>query len=171
MHPPCRSTGMCPAGLLVAALIVAVAPALAAQDARGTIIGRVTDGRSGGPLAQVAVEVEGTRLGATTGSDGQYRIAGVSAGAHTVAARRIGYAVLRKPVTVSAGGTATVDFTLQPAAVSLDQVVVTGTAGGELRRSLGNAVATVDASDELSKSGATNLSSLLQRRRERAGRP
>ena len=164
MHPPCRSTGTWSAGMLVAALIVVVAPALAAQDARGTIVGRVTDARSGGPLAQVSVEVEGTRLGGTTGSDGQYRISGVNAGARIVVARRIGYAVLRKPVTVTAAGAATVDFALEPAAVSLDQVVVTGTAGGEQRRSLGNAVATIDAGDELAKSGATNLSSLLNAR-------
>src|SRR5512142_612702 len=164
MHPPCRSSGLWFAGTVLVALIVAVVPAAAAQDARGTIVGRVTDARSGGPLAQVSVTVEGARLGTTTGSDGQYRISGVSAGNHTVAARRIGYAVVRKPVTVVSGGAATVEFSLEQAAVSLDQIVVTGTAGGQLRRTLGNAVATVDAGDQLAKSAATNLSSLLNAR-------
>jgi TonB-linked SusC/RagA family outer membrane protein len=164
MHPPCRNTGPWSAGRILVALILAAAPALGAQEASGTIVGHVTDARSGGPLAQVSVTVEGARLGATTGSDGQYRISGVSTGNHTVAARRIGYAVVRKPVTVVSGGPATVDFALEQAAVSLDQIVVTGTAGGQLRRTLGNAVATVDAADQLAKSGATNLASLLNAR-------
>jgi len=149
---------------LFVALFFAVAPTLTAQEGRGTIVGRVTDTRGGAALAQVSVTVEGARLGATTGSDGQYRISGVSEGNHTVAARRIGYGVSRKAVTVTAGGAATVDFSLEPAAVSLDQIVVTGTAGGQLRRSIGNAVATVDASDQLAKSAATNLASLLNAR-------
>ena len=49
-------------------------------------------------------------------------------------------------------------------ATMLDEVVVTGTAGGELRRSIGNAVATIDAADMLAKSAATNLTSLLNAR-------
>lgn len=164
MHPPCRSTAARSVSALFIALLFAVAPTLTAQDSRGTIAGHVTDLRSGAPLAQVTIEIEGTRLGGTTGSEGQYRISGVNPGSYTLVARRIGYALSRKPVTLAAGGAATADFALEPAAVSLDQVVVTGTAGGEQRRSLGNAVATVDASDELAKSAATNLSSLLNAR-------
>ena len=41
-------------------------------------------------------------------------------------------------------GDASLNFELEPAALSLDEVVVTGTAGGEMRRSIGNAVATID---------------------------
>ena len=48
---------------------------------------------------------------------------------------------------VAGGQRSTVDFALQVAAVALDQVVVTGTAGGEQRRSIGNAVSTIDAID------------------------
>jgi TonB-linked SusC/RagA family outer membrane protein len=145
---------------LATALLLAAGTA----QAQGTITGRVTDARSTLPLSGVALEVEGTRLGAMTDSTGQYRINGVSSEAHTLIARRIGYASLRRTTSVTSGQPVTVDFALVVSATMLDQVVVTGTAGGELRRSIGNAVATVDASDMLAKSAATNLSSLLNAR-------
>jgi TonB-linked SusC/RagA family outer membrane protein len=148
-------------GFVLGAALVVFAGALQAQS---TVTGRVTDARSAQPLPGVAVEVEGTRFGALTDSAGQYRIASVPAGAQTLIARRIGYASLRHTTTVSAGQPATADFALVVSATMLDQVVVTGTAGGELRRSIGNTVATIDASDMLAKSAATNITSLLNAR-------
>jgi TonB-linked SusC/RagA family outer membrane protein len=130
----------------------------------GTITGRVTDARSSAPVADAAVQVDGTRLGATTNTDGRYRLTAVPAGAHVVIVRRLGYAAARQNVTVTDDQQATADFVMQTAAVALDQVVVTGTAGGETRRSIGNAVSTINASEELSKSAAPNLSSLLSAR-------
>jgi len=144
--------------LLATALLFAAGTA----QAQSTISGRVTDARSTLPLSGVSVEVEGTRFGATTDSAGQYRINGAPAGAQTLIARRIGYASLRRPVAESRP--ATVDFALLVSATMLDEVVVTGTAGGELRRSIGNAVSTIDAADMLAKSAATNITSLLNAR-------
>src|SRR5690349_10250485 len=149
-------------GLILGVMLVVAAPTLRAQT--GTIVGRVIDARSTQPLGLTTIEVEGTRLGTTVTADGRYRIAGVSAGRHSIVARRIGYTVARQPVTVPAGGEATADFTLEAAAVSLDQVVVTGTAGGEARRSISNAVSTIDANAELAKAAATNITSLLNAR-------
>src|SRR5688572_22758226 len=121
-------------GLLAAVLW---APAAAAQT--GTIAGRVTDSRSGQAIVGATIEVGGTRLATTTGDDGAYRIANVPAGRHTLTARRIGYSLARQTVATADGGQASADFGLQPAALSLDAVVVTGTAGGEQLRSIGNA--------------------------------
>jgi TonB-linked SusC/RagA family outer membrane protein len=148
--------------MLAGAWLAFGAPVLLAQG--GTIVGRVIDSRMNLPVAQAAVEVDGTRLGTTTGADGRFRVANIPAGAHALIARRIGYGSARKPVTIVAGSELTVDFALEPAAVSLDEVVVTGTAGGEQRRSVGNAVSTIDAADVLAKSGAPTLTSLLSAR-------
>jgi len=130
----------------------------------GTVVGRVTDARTSLGVPGATIEVEGSRQATTTGDDGRYRMVGVSAGAHVLIVRRLGYASARRTVTVSDDQQATADFALQAAAVALDQVVVTGTAGGEQRRSIGNAVSTIDAAEELSKSAAPNLSSLLTSR-------
>lgn len=157
---PARST-LIAALLTLGATLLVGAPTLGAQT--GTIVGRVTDSRSM-PLALTALEVEGTRFGATVGADGRYRITNVPTGVHSVVARRIGYVVVRQPVTVTANGEVTADFALEVAAVALDQVVVTGTAGGEQRRSISNAVSTIDANTELAKSAASSLTTLLNGR-------
>src|SRR5215475_15437425 len=127
------------------------APSIAAGQAAQTasITGRVTDARSNDPVPNATIQVEGTRLAGLAGPDGRYRIANVRAGTHSVVVLRLGYASLRRSVTVVAGQDQTVDFGLQASAVSLDQVVVTGTAGETEKRSIGNAVATIDASTEL----------------------
>lgn len=128
------------------------------------IVGRVTDRRTGEGIAGVFVALEGTGLGALSIDSGAYRIAGAPAGAHTVFARRIGYASLRHDVNVPADGEVTLDFALEAAAASLDQVVVTGTPGGEEKRALGNSVATLDVTRAQQVSGAADVSSVLNGR-------
>ncbi len=155
---------------LVAVALVAVAiSALTARPAhalrtvqQGTavITGVVMDVRSRQPVQGASVTIVGTTFGAQTGVDGRYRIGGVVNRSPVVSARRIGYATQRRAVTIS-GDQASVNFDLEPAAAALDEVVVTGTAGGELRRSIGNAVATINADEAISKSGAQSVSSLI----------
>jgi TonB-linked SusC/RagA family outer membrane protein len=135
-----------------------------ANTATGVIAGRVTDASVDAPLPGVSLQVEGTRLGAGTGNDGRYRISGLQPGTYTVVARRIGYNPQRQSVTVGGSGEATANFRLQASPIALDQVVVTGTAGAQEKRAIGNAVSTISAVEELSKSAAPNLSSLLNAR-------
>ena len=130
----------------------------------GTVAGLVTDSRTRLVIAGAQIEVLGTRLGGTSGADGRYRIAGVPAGSQVIVARRIGYTSERQTVTVADNQQATADFRLEAAAYSLEQVVVTGTAGGEQRRSLGNSVAVIDASDALAQSAAPDLTALISSR-------
>ena len=137
----------------------AASAATARQQASSTIAGIVIDARSKQPVPGASVLVVGTRLGGQTGADGRYRIGGVPTGSQSVSARRLGYASQRR--TVNAGSDQVVNFELEPAASSLDEIVVTGTAGGELRRSVGNSVATINADDAMSKSGAQSVSTLI----------
>ncbi|HEU5219078.1 MAG TPA: SusC/RagA family TonB-linked outer membrane protein [Gemmatimonadales bacterium] len=161
--------GRIAAGLVAGAQLWLAVPGAAAAPApvrffAGSVAGRVTDVRSGLGLAGTTVEVQGTRLAATSGDDGRYRIANVPAGSHVIAVRRIGYSGTRSTVTVADNQEATADFALAASAYSLEEVVVTGTAGGEQRRTLGNAVATIDASTAMARSAAPNLTSLLSSR-------
>jgi TonB-dependent SusC/RagA subfamily outer membrane receptor len=130
----------------------------------GTVTGRVTDARTNAPVAGAAVEVEGQRIASSTGDDGRYRLTGVPAGPRVIIVRRLGYAAARQTVTVADDQQATADFSMAAAAIALDQIVVTGTAGGETRRSIGNAVSTINASETLEKTAAPNLSGLLTAR-------
>jgi TonB-linked SusC/RagA family outer membrane protein len=151
--------------LITGALCQLGAPVARAQTgSTGAVVGRVTDAATRQGVPNVIMTIDGTRLGANTDQDGRYRIVNVPAGPHTLSVRRIGYAPLARAITVDGGQSATADFTLETAATSLDQVVVTGTAGAQERREIGNAVSTIAAADELSKSQAPNLSGLLNAR-------
>jgi TonB-linked SusC/RagA family outer membrane protein len=153
--------GWCAAALLAVVLLGLGAPAARAQT--GAISGQVTDGRSAVGVAGVTIEVQGTRLAAITRADGRYRLGVVPPGSYTLIARRIGYASARQPAVV-AGSEMTVNFAIQPAAVSLDEVVVTGTAGAQERRTISNAVSSIDAPTVLEESAAPTITSLLNGR-------
>jgi TonB-dependent SusC/RagA subfamily outer membrane receptor len=126
----------------------------------GTVVGRVTDARSGAGLAAVSVQVEGTRLGTLTNDEGRYRLASVPSGAHVLVARRIGYAPNRQTTTVVTDQVDTLDFALHADALRMSEVVVTGTSVETTRRELGNSIGTVDAHD-LQQSGSVAIDRAL----------
>jgi TonB-linked SusC/RagA family outer membrane protein len=134
------------------------------RAAAGTIAGRVTDASQGVALAGVAIVIEGSVLRAISDGEGRYVIPGVPAGTHMVVARRIGYASERRSVTVADDQRVTADFTLTASNVVLDEVIVTGTVGGETRRSIGNSVATIDAEEAMELSGTSDVGSLINAR-------
>jgi len=72
----------------------------AASQAPMTLAGAVVDGRTGAPLEKVLVVIEDTGQSAQTGSDGRFAIPGVAAGRHRVYVSVVGYALLRREVTV-----------------------------------------------------------------------
>ena len=148
---------------LVVFALTGPAPAAVAQEGSGVVAGKVTDARAN-PIANVTVRVDGTRLAGSTGADGMYRIANVPAGSRTIVFTRLGYSSQRSTATVSAGGEATVNVTLTPGVVALEEVIVTGTAGVQERRSIGNAVSSISAVDELAKSAAPDMTNLLRSR-------
>jgi TonB-dependent SusC/RagA subfamily outer membrane receptor len=128
---------------------------------QGVVTGRVVDDRFSQPINGAHVEIEGTRLTAVADAEGRYRIEGVPAGARVLLVRHIGYAQERRTVTVASGQTVTVEISLAPSAIQLDQVVVTGEPGGARVRTIGHSVATIDAVDALAKSQAPTFTNLL----------
>ncbi|HEX3865543.1 MAG TPA: TonB-dependent receptor plug domain-containing protein, partial [Gemmatimonadaceae bacterium] len=154
------------AWIMLGTMQVILSPSSAMAQAAPTaaISGRVTDARSGDPIPNATIQIENSRLGAVSGTDGRYRIGGVPSGAHSLLALRLGFTSSRLPVTVSAGQDQTINFALQVSAVALDQIVVTGTAGATEKREIGNAVSTIDATTELEKSAAPDISNLLRSR-------
>jgi TonB-linked SusC/RagA family outer membrane protein len=111
------------AGLLGAA-------GLSAQNT-GTVTGRVVDGASQEPLSGVTVGVSSGAADvvarqAVTNAQGRFTITGVPAGAQTVRATRLGLGTVTRQVSVTAGQTTTVDFTLSAQTLLLEEVVAVG---------------------------------------------
>ena len=65
-----------------------------------TLAGAVVDGRTSAPLEKVLVVVEDTGQSAQTGADGRFAIPGVVAGPHHLYVSVVGYALLRREVTI-----------------------------------------------------------------------
>ncbi len=133
---------------------------LAAQT--GAISGRVADAVTMEAMAGASVLIGGTTRGTNTGPDGSFTLSGVPVGTHLLTARFIGYAPVTQEVTVSAGQTTTVEFSLQRQAVVLDEIVVTGY-GSQRRVEITGSVASVNA-DEANVGVITNANDLIQGR-------
>ncbi len=146
----------------VAALFLLLAPeGLAAQQ--GAVAGEVVDASSLNPLSGAQVVLRDTEHGVLTDRDGRFRITGVPAGNYELRVSMIGYRTGSLPVRIVAGETTRMDVELAVSAVSLEGLVVTAT-GQQRRREVGNAISTVDASQEVERSRVNTLTNLLQGR-------
>ncbi len=133
-------------------------------DAQGTVTGQVTTVSTGQPLNNVQVTLEGTNYGSLSNSAGRFVIVGVPAGSYTVQALHVGYRTETQDVTISSGSTGTVEFSMTVAAVNLDEIVVTGTAGAVERRKIGTAIATLDVASLAEAIPLESFSQILEGR-------
>ena len=131
--------------------------AVAQQEVAGIIV----DARSNRPIEGVSVAVEGTTTAARTDAQGRFRLANLSGAQVTLRVIRIGYRPLSELVQV---GDMALRLEIQEQAVNLGEIVVTGTAGGQERRSLGNSISTVRAADIQELAPAPDISSLINSR-------
>jgi TonB-linked SusC/RagA family outer membrane protein len=140
-----------------ATFVVPANPALAQQP--GAVRGRVMVEGVNRPLGAATVSVVGTQIGTQTNDNGEYRLNNVPPGPRQVRVQRIGFAAVTSPVTVVAGETATLDFTIREAPVSLEQVVVTAT-GDVRRKEVANSMATI-SSETIQNAPVTNAQQVL----------
>lgn len=147
--------------LTVLVAIALVSPPAVAQSSTA-ITGRVLEEGSGRPVQGALIYVTGTQRGTQTRADGSYRLA-VGAGRVELTARFLGYATSRATVTVATGRSATQDFTLVKAPLTLEAVAVTGTRR-VAERTVTEAPVPIDVvgSDEMKLTGRTEVTQILQ---------
>lgn len=133
--------------LAVAVLLAAVAPSPSSAQESGRITGVVRSADTQRPLAGAQVFIQGTRIGALTNAEGRYLMLNVPVGTHEVRVTIIGFAQGAVTVTVGAGQTGNADFSLGETAVSLEGIVVTGTAAEVRAREVGNALDAITSRD------------------------
>ena len=130
----------------------------------GTIVGRVTAIGGFVPIEAARVRLADGSLETVTNPSGQYVLANVPAGTHEVRVSMLGYRTATQQVTVRDGETTEANFELAEEALALDEIVVTGTAGGTRRRAIGNVVASLNADQTMAKSPVRNMDQLLAQR-------
>ena len=148
--------------MLVCMLAVGAAP-LAAQ-ATGSISGTVTNAVTDRSLAGVRILLVGTTLQGVTDNSGNYLIRQVPVGSHTLRVLSVGYNRVETTVSVTLGQNFTADFGMQPTAISLDEIVVTGTAGQQEKRTIGNSVEIVQVGSLVEDAPIHNVTELLTAR-------
>ena len=132
---------------LTLGLLLANAPPLWSQ-ATGTIEGTVTAEVTEQPVAFARIYlVANPRVEATTGQDGRYSLRGLPAGTQLIRVSMLGFSRVEASVAVAPGQTASLNVTLRRAVIALDEVVVTGTAGAQERRTIGNAVGAISVAE------------------------
>jgi TonB-linked SusC/RagA family outer membrane protein len=129
-----------------------------AQD--GRISGVVVAEGSERPVGDAQVHVVGTPKTAMTDGNGHFQITGLSSGEVMLRTVRVGFRPDSQTVLV---GT-TAHIQLVEVAVPLDQLVVTGTPGANAKRTLGNSIATIDASALVDTHPIDDVSDLLDAR-------
>jgi Ca-activated chloride channel homolog len=143
-----------PVRFLAVLAAVLLAPRSLAIVETGRISGHVFDAASGRPIANANVVVVGTPLGTTTNDSGYFVIRKVPVGTYQLTARFIGYAPFTiSGVRVTANAVVTRDFKLQPSALSLSEIIVTGAQGLVARRQFAPSVAYMDV-DGIQAGGA-----------------
>jgi TonB-linked SusC/RagA family outer membrane protein len=143
-------------------MLLLLAPSASAQT--GSVVGRVTDQQTGEPIAAAQVFVADLELGALTQQNGSYLLVNVPTGEHTVTVQLIGYSDASQVVTVTEGGTAVLDFRIAEEALQLQEVIVTGTAGGSARRALGNSIEVLSAADVTDQAPVSGIQGLMAAR-------
>lgn len=123
--------------------------------------GNVIDNASNNPIPGASVFIENTTYGGETNFDGDYEFrAALESGAYTLVIRYIGYSTKRMILTLGSETDIVTNISLAEDLLSLDEVVVTGTSVGVNKRTLGNAISTVSASD-IQNNGATAVDQAL----------
>jgi TonB-linked SusC/RagA family outer membrane protein len=143
----------------VGGMLVLVPTTARAQDG-GTITGRVIDATTSAPIPSAQVQIVGTTRGGTTADDGRFRIVNVRPGVYQVRVLRIGYQASTQTVTLGSTQAISLDYSLTPAAITLDQVVTLATGETTRKREQGNVVGTLTP-QPATLATAGNMSQLL----------
>jgi len=132
---------------LLAMLIGSVSTVGAQVGAQtGSIGGRIVD-EQGSPVVGAQLSIQRPSLGTSTRVNGEYVLDRVPAGTHTLQARMLGFRPEAASVTVTAGQTASRDFTLRRDPLQLQTMVVTGTQSPRTNLDASVAVTTLTATE------------------------
>ncbi len=145
-----------PSVLLFLALVLLLpAPGLAQEQ---SVAGRVVSTETREPLSDAQIQIVGTSRGTLSQTNGRFLLLNVPGDQVSLRVTRLGYRTLERTVRV---GDPDIVLALEPAALPLDELVVTGTPGAQRVRALGNSVGKVQAAELQEISAATDVRQII----------
>jgi outer membrane receptor protein involved in Fe transport len=140
-HPRRTASTLRPRLALTATLALLLAANLVAQAPTAELIGHVSDSLTGAGLPDAIILLPGTLLETRTDTHGDYTLAAIAPGVHSVRILLLGYEpVTRDSVWLRPGETHRLDVALKRAAIELAPVSVTAS---QVTRGTGESVASV----------------------------
>lgn len=127
----------------------------------GTIAGQMVDSASKHPVSGATVSIVSRNLTTVTGEDGRFSLTNVPVGSHEVSIKSFGYRAVSKTLTVSKGGTQTLNISLVALPTSLNEVVTTVT-GNKRRLELGTDIARIDPDVIRRRAPVANVTDMLE---------
>lgn len=125
---PASAPGSRLASVIAAVALLAAAAAAPAQEAdraTGRIQGQVVNSEDGSSVSSATVQLQSTRIGTLTDLNGRYQLSQVPAGTYDLVVSSLGFS--RKTVTgvtIEAGQATSLDVTLSPEAVEVNDLTV-----------------------------------------------
>lgn len=150
---------LCTALLALSALAMLCSGAVSAQQATGTLRGKVTLEGNDSPLHDVTVSISKLRLSVRTDENGVYEFTGVPAGTWSVLAHLDGFPDVVRSVSVSSGETATADISMKLGGIR-DQVTVSASGQEQSTFEAFQSVSSLD-NVQLTQKGASSLGDAL----------
>ncbi|WP_066628295.1 TonB-dependent receptor [Labilibacter marinus] len=110
---------------IISIIIACFTISLSAQESDANIFGDVQ--ADGEHLPFVSIYIKGTNKGTATDLSGHYMLTNLEPGKQIIVANSVGYKPVEKEITVIAGKSMEVNFSLQEEIMAIDDIVVTGT--------------------------------------------
>jgi len=131
---------------ILSTLLLALSALVAyAQSADTNLTGHVIDKETGEHMPFYIIRIPDLHMATTTDASGHYNLRDITPGEHAVEASFTGYGTVTKKVTLKPGTTTELNFEVEPDAMMLDQVVVTGSKSETKRRESPVLVGVIDS--------------------------
>jgi TonB-linked SusC/RagA family outer membrane protein len=144
------------------AVLALLASATLVQAQQSSLQVRVID-RNARPIQDAQVGIAGTLIGGITNAEGRVTLRNIPLGPQTVRVLRVGFAEVKQTIRVTGAELPPLDITMTPVAVDLSPVVITAT-GSQLRKEVGNTVATINVTKTVEVAPITTVADLLAAR-------
>jgi TonB-dependent receptor len=112
-------------------LLITICLMVSSAFAQGTLVGVVSDSLAQFDLPGANVIIEGTKFGASTDINGEFRIPGIPAGSYDVTVSYIGYQSKSLSLDIANGETKVLTINLYPVAIEGEVITVTAQARGQ----------------------------------------
>ncbi|MDP1745127.1 MAG: TonB-dependent siderophore receptor [Bacteroidota bacterium] len=132
-----------------------------AQTDKGNITGKIKD-KTGKSVELANILVENTAIATYTDESGKFTLKNIPQGNYTIIASVVGFEPIKQNVSVKAGETTTISFTIAEKVHKLKEVSITSTGiKGEIKDIPGT-VSVID-SKQIQESGAQNIGQIINR--------